>query len=109
MTSNEMLTTYNALSDLTSSMLSAAEQGEWDHLADLEQHCQGHVGTLMHTAPVALTEKEQRAKVAILRAILQNDAKIRALAEPRLHDLQQRLSIARAGQRSIEAYGAQRA
>jgi flagellar protein FliT len=109
MTSNEMLTTYNALSDLTNSMLNAAEQGEWDHLADLEQHCQGHVGTLMRNAPVTLTEKEQRAKVAIIRAILQNDAKIRALAEPRLHDLQQRLSIARAGQRSIEAYGAQRA
>lgn len=109
MTSNEMLTTYNALSDLTGSMLSAAEQGEWDHLATLEQHCQGHVGTLMHTAPVALTETEQRAKVAIIRAILQNDAKIRALAEPRLHELQQRLSMARVGQRSIAAYGAHRA
>jgi len=109
MTSNEMLTTYNALSDLTGSMLSAAEQGEWDHLATLEQHCQGHVGTLMHTAPVALTENEQRAKVAIIRAILQNDAKIRALAEPRLHELQQRLSMARVGQRSIAAYDAHRA
>ena len=109
MTSNEMLSTYNALSDLTCSMLSAAEQGEWDHLATLEQHCQGHVGSLMHTAPVALTETEQRAKVAIIRAILQNDAKIRALAEPRLHELQQRLSMTRTGQRSIAAYGAQRA
>jgi flagellar protein FliT len=109
MTSSEMLTTYNALSDLTCSMLNAAEQGEWDQLATLEQNCQGHVGTLMHTAPVTLTEKEQRAKVAIIRAILQNDAKIRALAEPRLHELQQRLSMTRAGQRSVEAYGAQRA
>lgn len=108
MTSSEMLTTYNTLSDLTSNMLSAAEQGEWDHVADLENHCQSHVGTLMHTAPVALTEKEQRAKVAIIRAILQNDAKIRALAEPRLHDLQQRLSMVRAGQRGVEAYGSQR-
>ncbi|OZA10992.1 MAG: flagellar protein FliT, partial [Hydrogenophilales bacterium 17-62-8] len=52
---------------------------------------------------------EQRAKVAIIRAILQNDAKIRALAEPRLHELQQRLSMTRTGQRSIAAYGAQRA
>ena len=108
MTSSEMLTTYNTLSDLTSNMLSAAEQGEWDHVADLENHCQNHVGTLMHTAPVVLTEKEQRAKVALIRAILQIDAKIRALAEPRLHDLQQRLSMARAGQRGVEAYGSQR-
>jgi flagellar protein FliT len=109
MTSNDMLNTYARLSDLTDTMLNAAQQGEWDHLATLEQNCQGHVGTLMHAAPVALTEKEQRAKVAIIRAILQNDAKIRALAEPRLHELQQRLSMTRAGQRSIEAYGAQRA
>ena len=47
--------------------------------------------------------------MAIIRAILQNDAKIRALTEPRLHDLQQRLHTTRSGQRGVDAYGAQRA
>ena len=109
MTSNDMLTTYTRLSDLTDTMLNAAQQGEWDHLAELEQNCRGHVGHLMQATQIPLNENEQRTKIAIIRAILQNDAKIRALAEPRLHELQQRLSMTRAGQRSVEAYGAQRA
>ncbi len=109
MTSNEMLTTYESLSALTGTMLSAARQGEWDHLAELEQQCKGYVGSLMSAAPIALNQAEQRTKVAIIRTILQNDAKIRELTQPRLHELQQRLSMSRAAQRSVEAYGAQRA
>ena len=109
MTSNEMLATYESLSELTGTMLAAARQGEWDHLATLEQRCQGYVGNLMQAAPVKLSENEQRTKVAIIRTILQNDAKIRALAEPRMNELQQRLHIMRSSQRSVEAYGAQRA
>ncbi len=108
MTSNEMLTTYEALSALTDSMLSAAQQGEWDHLTVLEQNCRNHVGSLMQATSVALNETEQRTKVATIRAILQNDAKIRALIDPRMNELQQRLGVVRAGQRSVEAYGAQR-
>ena len=109
MTSHEMLTAYESLSELSGTMLIAASQGEWAHLADLEQRCQGYVGSLMQAAPVQLSENEQRAKVAIIRTILQNDAKIRAFTEPRLHELQQRLHLTRTGQRGIEAYGAQRA
>ena len=109
MTSNEMLTTYESLSELTGTMLNAARQGEWDHLADLEQRCKGYVGSLTQAAPIALNESEQRTKIAIIRTILQNDAKIRALIEPRMHELQQRLHMTRASQRSVEAYGAQQA
>ena len=109
MTSNEMLSAYASLSELTDTMLSAASDGEWDHLAELEQRCQGYVGSLMQAAPVQLSENEQRTKIAIIRAILQNDAKIRALAEPRLHELQQQLHMTRTASKSIAAYGAQRA
>lgn len=109
MTSNEMLAAYEMLSELTGTMLNAARQGEWDHLAALERRCQGHVGDLMKATPVPLNETEQRSRVAIIRAILKNDAQIRALTEPRLHELQQRLSMNRTGQRGVEAYGAQRA
>jgi flagellar protein FliT len=109
MTSNEMLSTYESLSELSDTMLNAARQGEWDELAALEQRCRGYVGSLMEAAPLKLNENEQRAKVATIRAILQNDAKIRALTEPRMHELQQHLSMMRSGQRSVDAYGAQRA
>jgi flagellar protein FliT len=108
MTSHEMLATYESLSELTGTMLSAAREGEWDRLAALEQHCRGYVGSLMQAAPVPLNENEQRARIAIIRTILQNDAEIRALTEPRLHELQRRLQRTRTGQRGVEAYGAQR-
>lgn len=104
MNSTEMLDTYETLSELTGTMLTAARQGEWDALASLEERCRAHVGALMESAPTALNESEQRAKVAIIRAILQNDAQIRALAEPRLHELQERLSMTRTGQRGVHAY-----
>jgi flagellar protein FliT len=109
MTSNEMLSTYESLSELTGTMLNAASQGEWDHLAELEQRCQGYVGSLMQAAPVSLNAHEQRAQIAIIRTILQNDAKIRELAEPRLHELQEQLHMTRTAIKSISAYGAQRA
>ena len=104
MNSTEMLDTYETLSELTGTMLTAARQGEWDALASLEERCRAHVGALMESAPTALNESEQRAKVAIIRATLQNDAQIRALADPRLHELQARLSLTRTGQRGVRAY-----
>ena len=109
MTSNEIIITYESLSELTGTMLNAASQGEWDDLAALEQRCKGYVGSLMQATPVSLNENEQRTKVSIIRTILQNDAKIRALTEPRLHELQSRLHQSQTGQRSVQAYGAQRA
>lgn len=108
MTSNEIITTYESLSELTGTMLSAASQGEWDDLAALEQRCKVYVGSLMQATPVPLNENEQRTKIAVIRTILQNDAKIRALTEPRLHELQHRLNLTQAGQRSVQAYGSQR-
>lgn len=107
MTSNEILATYEIVSELTGVMLAAASEGEWDRLAALEQRCKGHVGNLMQAAPVSMSANEERAKVAIIRAILQNDAKIRAFTEPHLHALQQRLNMVHLAQRSIQAYGAQ--
>lgn len=109
MTSNEVLSTYEMLSELTGTMLAAAREGEWEHLAALEQRCRGYVGSLMEAPAIPLSAQEQRAKVAIIRTILQNDAEIRALTEPHMHALQQRLQTTRLGQRGMAAYGAQRA
>lgn len=105
MTSIEILSTYQTLSELTDTMLTAARSDEWDRLAVLEQRCKHYVDHLAQAAPVKMNTNEQSTKIAIIRTILQNDAKIRALAEPRMHELQQRLSMTRANQRSIQAYG----
>jgi len=109
MTSNEMLATYESLSALTGTMLDAAREGEWDRLTALEQRCQGYVGSLQQAEPMKLNANEMRAKVAIIRTILQHDAQIRALTEPRMHELQQRLAMTRTARHGLDAYGAQRA
>lgn len=109
MTPHDIISTYESLSELTGSMLDAAHHGAWERLSELELRCKDHIDCLMQAAPVALSPSEQYAKVAIIRVILQNDARIRALTEPRLHELEQRLMMTRAGQRSVQAYGAQRA
>jgi flagellar protein FliT len=103
---NEMLSTYETVSEITEVMATAASEGEWDRLAALEANCKNQVGKLMQATPLKLNEHEQRAKVAIIRAILQNDAKIRAYTEPHLHALQQRLKTVQLAQRGIRAYGA---
>lgn len=109
MNSNEMLATYESLSALTGTMLTAAREGEWDELAALEQRCRGYVGSLQQAEPMKLSAHEMRAKVAIIRTILQHDAQIRALTEPRMHELQQRLAMTRTARYGLDAYGAQRA
>lgn len=108
MTSTEMLNTYETLSEITGNMLIAAREGEWDAVASLEARCRDRINTLMQATTIPLSASEQRAKVAVIRTILKHDAEIRSLAEPRLHDLQQRLSQNRAGQYGMKAYGAQR-
>jgi flagellar protein FliT len=108
MNSLEMLATYETLHELSDSMLHAANEGDWDELACLEKCCQNYVSKLMLAAPVELAPQEQRTKVTLIRDILQNDARIRALTEPRLEELQQRLHMIRNGQRGLQAYGEQR-
>lgn len=105
MTSIEVLSTYQTLSELTDTMLNAARKDEWDRLAVLEQRCKSYVENLAQAAPVKMNTNEQSTKVAIIRTILQNDAKIRALVEPHMHELQRRLNMMRTNQRSIQAYG----
>ncbi|MFN3545418.1 MAG: flagellar protein FliT [Thiobacillus sp.] len=109
MTSHEMLATYESLSELTGTMLAAARGGDWDRLVALEARCQGYVGSLMQAEPMQLSAAEMRAKVAIIRTILQHDAQIRALTEPRMHELQQNLAMMRTTRHGLDAYGAQRA
>lgn len=109
MTSHEMLAAYASLSALTGTMLDAAREGEWDRLVTLEQRCRGYVGSLQEAEPMKLNPTDLRTKVAIIRTILQHDAQIRALTEPRMHELQQRLAMTRTARHGLDAYGAQRA
>ena len=74
-------------------MLQAARDGDWDSVVRLEGACAVLISQLKHAASQrALRPEEARLKTRIMKRILENDAKIRNLAEPWLEDLDRLLA-----------------
>ncbi len=83
MNSQEIISLYEAVSEITDQMLAAARVGDWDKLIALESHCANHVQALKEgEPPVALTGAVRERKVKIIHKILADDREIRNLTEP---------------------------
>ena len=83
MNSQEIITLYETVSDITDKMLAAARAGEWDRLVQLEELCHSHVQSLREGEPrEPLTGKMRERKVQIIHKILADDREIRNLTEP---------------------------
>jgi flagellar protein FliT len=68
--------------------LQAARAGDWDQVVKLEGACVLLISQLKAAArEVPLAQDEARVKSRIMQRILVNDAEIRHLAEPWLHEL----------------------
>ncbi len=64
-------------------MLEAAQASNWDEVVRYETVCSVLIGQLRNRAQSEMLQpEEKREKSVIMRSILMNDAKIRALAEP---------------------------
>ena len=84
-----LLNYYEVIEDASTEMLSAARREEWDEVLRLESACAVLIGQLRHAArDTALPKEDHRKKSEIMQRILKNDAQIRFLAEPWLHDLE---------------------
>lgn len=84
---------YQAIEDASAEMLDAARREEWDEVLRLESACAVLIGQLRHAArEVDLPKEDQRRKSEIMQRILKNDAQIRFLAEPWLHDIEHLIS-----------------
>ena len=106
MNSEEILALYEAVSRITDQMLVAANQGDWDRLIALEEHCARHVQTLRDgEPPIPLTGQNRERKVQIIHKILADDRKIRDLAEPWMAQLAQMINSTRAERKLTSAYG----
>lgn len=80
---DNLLSYYAALECASAEMLEAARNGDWDSVCRLEGACAVVVGRLRQIAQQQpLREREQGARLRILRAILANDAEIRRICEP---------------------------
>jgi len=81
---------YEAIATASRCMLIAARRDDWQEVARLEQCCRELIERLRTAADEEhLDEVDQRTRVRLLRAILADDAEIRARAEPWLLQLEQ--------------------
>jgi flagellar protein FliT len=80
---------YESIARASRSMLEAARQGDWPEVEKIELKCLELIEGLKRAAAhEALGTSEKVRRVAILRAILEDDAQIRLRAEPWLRDLE---------------------
>ncbi len=107
MNSEQVISLYQAMSDITGQMLAAARVRDWEYLAELESHCASHVEQLKQGEPVAKLEPALRArKVKMIHQILAHDREIRDLTTPWMAELSALINSTGAERRLNHAYGA---
>lgn len=85
---SSLLDFYEAIEAASQDMLEAARNGDWDTVVRLEGACALLIAQLKHAAhSQVLASEEVTIKSRIMQRILRNDAEIRHLAEPWIHDL----------------------
>jgi flagellar protein FliT len=99
-----VLENYQHLSSLTTRMRSAAIQGDWDQLVELEQQCSTHVEAMKHLDLAPVDESIRLQKVALINKILADDAAIRDQTLPWMAKLQNLMQSSRSEQRLQQAY-----
>ena len=93
--SRRLIERYQQVAQLSRDMLAAARREDWNEVARLEAHCQSQIGELKRAAMIEpLSAYEQRRRIQLLRAILQDDAQIRSRAEPWLRELERVVGFA---------------
>ena len=104
MDEQQTLARYERIARVTGQMLAAAEAGQWDRLTTLEQEVSALFAPLI-VDPLAPSSVEYRERTAeLMRQILADDARIRALVEPHLEELSALLGATRRKQTLERAY-----
>jgi hypothetical protein len=74
---------YLSIEQASRDMLSAALDSDWDRVGEIQVHCGVLIDQVRRlNGRVVLSRHEQRAKLRIIRQIVQNEAQIRRLAYP---------------------------
>lgn len=106
MNSEQIISVYEAVTDITAQMLAAAQMRDWENLAQLESHCASHVQALKQSEPASTLTGESRArKVRMLHQILAHDREIRNLTAPWMAELSALINSSGAERRLAQAYG----
>ena len=105
MTSEDIVDTYESMAVITDQMLRAANDNDWDRLAQLERQCALHVHQLKVHEPKPLAGAERVKKVDAIRRMLAADRQIRDLAAPWMAQLSALISNTTTERRVARAYG----
>ncbi|MYM37178.1 flagellar protein FliT [Duganella sp. FT50W] len=106
MTSQDVLSVYAAMADLTEQMVQAAARSDWDALTLLEQRCAAHVQTLrQQEAPQPMQGAERERKIELIRQMLNADRQIRDLTMPWMAQLSRLINTTGTERRVVNAYG----
>ena len=107
MTNQDVLTVYAAMGELTSQMVAAADESDWDRLEALELRMSAHVALLKSGESAVRLEGEQRQrKVSLIKQMLADDRKVRDRIEPWMAQLSKLISSTGTERRVVNAYGA---
>ena len=107
MNSDQVISLYETVSEITGQMLQAAQSRDWENLAALESHCASQIQCLKDSEPVTPLSGTVRArKVAIIHQILADDREIRNLVTPWMAELASLINSTGASRKLSAAYGA---
>ena len=106
MTSQEVLSVYAAMAELTEQMVRAATLSDWDRLILLEKRVAGHVQLLREQeSPQPMQGAEREQKIELIRQMLTADRQIRDLTMPWMAQLSKLINAAGTERRVLSAYG----
>jgi flagellar protein FliT len=102
-----VISLYESIAETTSLMLQAAQQQDWDKLAELEICCADYADQIRNYEGESLPREAYLRKLSSIKLILENDKEIRNLMAPWMMKLN---SMLRAGHqkanRTLSAGGA---
>ncbi len=105
MTSEDIVDVYETMAVITDQMLSAANDSDWDRLAELEKQCALHVRQLKDSEPQPLAGAQRVKKVDAIRRMLAADRQIRDLTTPWMARLSALINNTSTERRVARAYG----
>ncbi|HSY28576.1 MAG TPA: flagellar protein FliT [Burkholderiaceae bacterium] len=108
MNSQEVVSLYETIAEITDQMLSAARTGNWQQLSALEKICAQHVETIKCNEREVAQGVVRERKVKIIQKILADDREIRNITEPWMAKLSMQINSANAKRKLAKAYGANR-
>ena len=107
MNSDQVISLYETVSDITGHMLQAAQSRDWENLAALESDCASHIQCLKEGERFTPLSGAIRArKVAIIHQILAHDREIRDLVTPWMAELATLINSTGTARKLSAAYGA---